>query len=272
MSSGHRTVEEHMAATRRKQDSLLAATGYDIFSDGSCYGCEKWQRTTDFAQIVADAGRSGVGMRHSTYDPQDKSARRKKLPYNPHPAANYDQEKGAPWRVEAEQRIDLENARSKTDCFDKMTNLLARQTEDGVAAKGGVYGISEFQYLIQDAIRYEQYILGKGKSTETPARLSSKATTGGRLSDRGLIQFLYAARKFNTKKIIELLEIALPVPEEELLPMPRDMLERNRYAGFEWNSHDLRLGGGTGIMPKQEVNRRKKKKKKKKKAPAKGGH
>ena len=154
-------------------------------------------RSIDFHQIISDAGRSQLAMRHSSYNP---SAKQKKLPYNPHPAANYDSEKGAPWRVEAEQQVDLSNAQARVDCYDKMTNLLARQCEDGVVAKGGNYGVSEFQYLIQDAIRYEQFIQGKGKGSEKPSRLSSKATTGGRLTDRKLIQFLDAARKFNARQ------------------------------------------------------------------------
>ena len=237
-------------------EQRLAATGYDMFSDGSSYGREDWMRSIDFNQIISDVGRSQLAMRHSTYNP---GAKAKKLPYNPHPAANYDSEKGAPWRVEAEQQIDLSNAQARVDCYAKMTNLLAKQCEDGVKAKGGNYGVSEFQYLLQDAIRYEQYISGKGKGKDKPARLSSKATTGGRLSDRKLIQFLDAARKFNVKKIIELLEIALPVPAEEVLAVPRDMLERGRYAGFKWAPHDLRLGGGSGVMPSKEIKRKKKK-------------
>ena len=51
---------------------------------------------------------------------------------------------------------------------------------------------------------------------------------------------------------------ALHLHDREVLSMPRDQLERGRYPGFKWQSHDLRLGGGAGIMPSKEIKRKKK--------------
>ncbi|KAL3667420.1 hypothetical protein V7S43_007646 [Phytophthora oleae] len=114
-----------------------------------------------------------------------------KIPFNPSAGEVHRRERGAPWRIEAEEQVATLNAQAKEDQGEKRRWGLAKQVQDGLMHNFNVnYGVAELSTLIKE---------GMTLKSDPPARELSP-------HEVGQIQFLAAAEKYDLKQIVLLLD------------------------------------------------------------------
>ncbi|KAG7382596.1 hypothetical protein PHYPSEUDO_004737 [Phytophthora pseudosyringae] len=114
-----------------------------------------------------------------------------KVPFNPSAGEVHRQERGAPWRIKAEEQIAALNAQAKEDQREKRRWGLAKQVQDGLMHNFNVnYGVAELATLIKE---------GLALKNDPPARELTPLEVGH-------VQFLAAAEKYDLKQIVQLLD------------------------------------------------------------------
>ncbi|KAG1695225.1 hypothetical protein DVH05_020605 [Phytophthora capsici] len=114
-----------------------------------------------------------------------------KIPFNPSAGEVHRRERGAPWRIKAEEMITALNAQAKEDQREKRRWGLAKQVQDGLMHNFNInYGVAELSTLIKE---------GMTLKSNPPARDLSP-------HEVGLVQFLAAAEKYDLKQIVLLLD------------------------------------------------------------------
>ncbi|KAK1932512.1 hypothetical protein P3T76_012096 [Phytophthora citrophthora] len=114
-----------------------------------------------------------------------------KIPFNPSAGEVHRRERGAPWRIKADEEIAALNAQAKEDQSEKRRWGLAKQVQDGLMHNFNInYGVAELSTLIKE---------GMTLKSDPPARELSPREVGQ-------VQFLAAAEKYDLKQIVLLLD------------------------------------------------------------------
>ncbi|GMF64863.1 unnamed protein product [Phytophthora lilii] len=114
-----------------------------------------------------------------------------KIPFNPSAGEVHRRERGAPWRVKAEQQIAALNAHAKEEQREKRRWGLAKQVQDGLMHNFNInYGVAELATLIKE---------GMTLKSDPPTREMTA-------HEVGQVQFLAAAEKYDLKQIVLLLD------------------------------------------------------------------
>lgn len=116
-------------------------------------------------------------------------APRRKIASNPTAGDVHERERGAPWRVEVDEKIRLANGKAREEQLEKRRWALAKQTQDGLVHTFGVnYGVAELSTLLKTgaALKAQQRELAS--------------------HDAAFVQLLAAAEKYDLKQVAVLLE------------------------------------------------------------------
>ncbi|KAE8895550.1 hypothetical protein PF005_g4665 [Phytophthora fragariae] len=114
-----------------------------------------------------------------------------KVLFNPSAGEVHRRERGAPWRVQAEDQISALNAHAKEEQREKRRWGLAKQVQDGLMHNFNVnYGVAELATLLKE---------GMALKSDPPSRDLTP-------SEVGQVQFLAAAEKYDLKQIVLLLD------------------------------------------------------------------
>ncbi|OWY95433.1 hypothetical protein PHMEG_00034559 [Phytophthora megakarya] len=132
---------------------------------------------------------SSSGHRDSMALPAEPS--QVKIAFNPPAGDVHRRERGAPWRIKADEQIAALNTQAKEDQREKRRWGLAKQVQDGLMHNFNInYGVAELATLIKQGMTL--------KSDPPPRDLTSHEV--------GYVQFLAAAEKYDLKQIVLLLE------------------------------------------------------------------
>ncbi|TYZ61328.1 hypothetical protein PybrP1_010368 [[Pythium] brassicae (nom. inval.)] len=139
---------------------------------------------TDLASATIEVDNTSSALLATVYEPP-----RRKLACNPTAGDVHRRERGAPWRVEVDEKIRAANARARDEQLEKRRWGLAKQIQDGLVHTFGVnYGVAELATLLKTGIALKAQ----------PTELASH--------DVAFVQLLAAAEKYDLKQIVVLLE------------------------------------------------------------------
>lgn len=119
---------------------------------------------------------------------------RRKILCNPSAGDVHRRESGAPWRVEADEKIRAANAKAKDEQLEKRRWGLAKQLQDGLMHTYGMnYGVAELSTLLRTGVA-----LKAQQQQQQQVELASHEVA--------FVQLLAAAEKYDLKQVVMLLD------------------------------------------------------------------
>ncbi|RLN65551.1 hypothetical protein BBJ29_008080 [Phytophthora kernoviae] len=114
-----------------------------------------------------------------------------KIPFNPSAGDVHRRERGAPWRVTADEQIATLNVSAKEEHKEKRRWGLAKQVQDGLMHNFNInYGVAELATLLKEGLTLKN---------DPPQRELTSLEVGH-------VQFIAAAEKYDLKQIVLLLD------------------------------------------------------------------
>mmetsp|Transcript_4517 Transcript_4517/g.14581 ORF Transcript_4517/g.14581 Transcript_4517/m.14581 type:complete len:199 (+) Transcript_4517:73-669(+) len=155
----------------------------------------------------------------------------RKVKSNPPASELHARETGAPWRVEAEERIAEENKEAEVEIQERRIKRLGIQTADGIKRN---YGLTVDFAWLATIIRaaFEQSRSPTPIKVQREVKLALSRARDEQQRMEMLNQFLKAILRFDLKMAMDLVDIKEPEEDSPFKPARR----RRRAAGAEATS------------------------------------
>lgn len=128
---------------------------------------------------------------------------RRKILCNPSAGDVHRRERGAPWRVDVDEKLRAANAKAKDEQLEKRRWGLAKQIQDGLMHTYGMnYGVAELSTLFKTglALKAQQ---AQAQSHQSQTHVSVPALASHEVA---YVQLLVAAEKYDLKQVVMLLD------------------------------------------------------------------
>uniref|UniRef100_K3X290 Uncharacterized protein n=1 Tax=Globisporangium ultimum (strain ATCC 200006 / CBS 805.95 / DAOM BR144) TaxID=431595 RepID=K3X290_GLOUD len=122
---------------------------------------------------------------------------RRKIVWNPSAGDIHQQERGAPWRVDVDEKLRAANAKAKEEQLEKRRWGLAKQIQDGLLhTYDKNYGVAELATLLKEGMAL--------KSRQQQQQQQEKTQRDPH--EVAYVQLLAAAEKYDLKQVVVLLD------------------------------------------------------------------